>query len=250
MRGPASDHVSRHIDLAGSSVAVMPARRLVQPDRRTLRTQVLAALREELISGGLQPGQRVNEVEVAEELGVSRGTLREAIRNLEQEGLLESVPHRGTFVRQLTPEEVVHVYEVRASLESRAARNASKYLDDAMRDKLERALANFQRVSDSDAPFRDIVVADLAFHEAICEASGNPILLGIWRSITGLITAVMLNAGPRPLRHLQTVESHRILLDAIEKGDDATTLAAFSEHFNHGAEELAKTMRARLADKS
>ena len=205
---------------------------------------MLAALREELISGGLQPGQRVNEVEVAEELGVSRGTLREAIRNLEQEGLLESIAHRGTFVRQLTPEEVVHVYEVRASLESRAARNASARLDDAMRNRLETALAHFQRVCESGGTFRDIVVADLAFHEAICEASGNPILLGIWRSITGLITAVMLNAGPEPLRDLQTVESHRILLDAIEKGDDATTLAAFSEHFNHGAERLADTLRS------
>ena len=226
-------------------MAVLPPRRLVEFDRRTLRTQVLAALREELISGRLQPGERVNEVSVSEELGVSRGTLREAIRNLEQEGLLESVPHRGTFVRQLTSEEVVHVYEVRASLESRAARSASARLDDAMRDRLERALADFERVCKSDAPFRDLVVADLAFHEAICEASGNPILLGIWRSITGLITAVMLNAGPQPLRHLQTVESHRILLDAIEKGDDATTLAAFSEHFSHGAEELAKTLRGR-----
>ena len=157
-------------------MALMPPRRLAQPDRRTLRTQVLAALRDELISGGLQPGQRVNEVEVAEELGVSRGTLREAIRNLEQEGLLESVPHRGTFVRELTPEEVVHVYEVRASLESRAARNASARLDDAMREKLEAALARFQEVMESDAAFREIVTADLAFHEAICEASGNPIL--------------------------------------------------------------------------
>lgn len=229
-------------------MALMPPRRMAQPDRRTLRTRVLLALRDELISGGLQPGQRVNEVEVAEELGVSRGTLREAIRNLEQEGLLESVPHRGTFVRELTPAEVIHVYEVRASLESRAARNASARLDDAMRDRLEAALARFQEVLESDAPFREVVTADLAFHEAICEASGNPILLGIWRSITGLITAVMLNAGPQPLRPLQTVESHRELLDAIEKGDDATTLAAFSEHFNTGAELLAATMRARLGN--
>ena len=102
--------------------------------------------------------------------------------------------------------------------------------------KLEAALGRFQEAMEADAGFREIVTADLAFHEAICEASGNPILLGIWRSITGLITAVMLNAGPQPLRPLQTVESHRELLDAIEKGDDSTTLAAFSEHFDIGAE--------------
>jgi DNA-binding GntR family transcriptional regulator len=221
------------------------SRRSINPDLRTLRSQVLAALREELVSGSLRPGERVNEVQVAEQLGVSRGTLREAIRNLEQEGLLETIPHRGTFVRALSPEEVTHVYEVRASLESRAARSAAQHLDAEMGVRLQAALERLARADSPDATFQERLDADLEFHETICEASGNPVLVRIWRSLVGQITAVMLNAGPQMIRRLQSRESHQILLDAIEGGDDATILAAFQEHFTYGAEQLTEAMRQR-----
>jgi DNA-binding GntR family transcriptional regulator len=77
----------------------------IEASRRTLRTQVHAILRNELLTGRFAPGERVNEVQVAAEIGISRGTLREAMRNLEQEGLFVSIPHRGTFVRRFTVQE-------------------------------------------------------------------------------------------------------------------------------------------------
>ena len=102
-------------------------------ETRTLRGQVLGAVRSAVVSGRLAPGARVNEAQLASDLGVSRGTLREAIRRLEQEGLLVTLSHRGTFVRELSTEEIAEVYGVRLALESYAAREASTQLTPAVR---------------------------------------------------------------------------------------------------------------------
>src|SRR5688500_3082861 len=94
---------------------------------RPLKTQVLRhdvadAIRSAIAGGVLKPGQRVLEVELAEELGVSRLPVREAIRQLEHEGLLVSQPHRGTFVAQVTPDDIREMFSLREALESLAAR--------------------------------------------------------------------------------------------------------------------------------
>src|SRR4051795_5073616 len=89
----------------------------IESARRTLRGQAYDILKRQLLSGELRPGERVNEVVMAARLGISRGPLREAIRNLEQEGLLIAAPHRGTFVRELSQEEGAEVQGVGLALE-------------------------------------------------------------------------------------------------------------------------------------
>src|ERR1700754_719286 len=89
--------------------------------QRTLRGQAYDILKRQLLSGEMRPGERVNEVVMAARLGISRGPLREAIRNLEQEGLLTAAPHRGTYVRELNEEEAAELQEVRLALETAAA---------------------------------------------------------------------------------------------------------------------------------
>ena len=93
----------------------------IESAQRTLRGQAYEILKRQLLSGELAPGERVNEVVMAARLGISRGPLREAIRKLEQEGLLTAVPQRGVFVRQLTQEEAAELQEVRLALETAAA---------------------------------------------------------------------------------------------------------------------------------
>jgi len=91
-----------------------------------LRDEVLATLRQALISGGFAAGERIREVELAAKLGVSRGTLREALRHLEQEGLIVTNPHRGTFVVKLTPLEAEDIYGLRIALEAYAVERATE----------------------------------------------------------------------------------------------------------------------------
>src|SRR5688500_13308174 len=110
-----------------SSIAPLTARRTPL----TLRAHAEAVLRETLVSGVLVPGERINEVEFAAALGMSRGIVREALRSLEQEGLLTAVPRRGVFVRELTADEARDISTVRLALEVTAARQIAAGPPDA-----------------------------------------------------------------------------------------------------------------------
>ena len=208
---------------------------------RTLRAQVARSLREQLVDGRFRPGERLDETELATRFGISRGTLREAMRNLEQEGLLVGIAHRGTFVRKLSADEVLNIYDVRSSLEARAARTAAARLTDERLSLLNSRL-DALRASRVDGSYRDQVAADIAFHEAICSVSGNEILLNLWRSIAGQITAAMITAGPINVRPLQQEVSHQELLAVIEKGDLREIEPVFDAHFRSSANALARVI--------
>jgi DNA-binding GntR family transcriptional regulator len=208
-------------------------------ERQTLRLQAHQILRDELLSGRLKPGQRINEVQIASEIGISRGTLREAMRTLEQEGLVVSVPNRGTFVRRFTPHEAEELQEVRLSLETTAALRVARSWSAPVRSFLEDRLRRLREAYEGQLPFRDRVAADLAFHEAICESSGNRTLLALWRSLIGNITVLQLNVGPERMTPLQAPEHHRLLLDAIASRDDARIRSVFAHVFDDGRRVVA-----------
>src|SRR5262249_25046817 len=112
----------RTITTIGSGAG--PKALFAPPVQRALRNDVYDALRQAVVSGALSPGQRVNEAEIARQMQISRAPIREAIRQLEQEGLLESVTRRGTFVVALSRDDIEEVYTLRADLEARAIRRA------------------------------------------------------------------------------------------------------------------------------
>jgi DNA-binding GntR family transcriptional regulator len=206
---------------------------------RTLRGRAHEILRSQLLAGGLTPGQRVNEVQVAAELGISRGTLREAIRRLEQEGMFISIPHRGTFVRRFTPREAEELQEVRLSLETTAALRVARFWSPPIESFLEERLDNLRAASETPLPFADRVAVDLAFHEGICEASGNNALLHLWRSLMGNITLLQVNVGEERMTPLQAPGDHEALLAAIRSRDDAKIRSAFARVFEEGRRVVA-----------
>jgi len=217
----------------------------IDASRRTLRTQVHAILRNELLSGRFAPGERVNEVQVAAEIGISRGTLREAMRNLEQEGLFVSIPHRGTFVRRFTVQEADELQEVRASLETTAAIRVAQHWNPAVREHLQSRLDLLGSAYEAPLPFPERVKADLSFHEAICESSGNQTLLALWRSLIGNITVMVLNVGPERMTALQDPAEHQRLFDAIASRSEARIRAVFAEVFEDGRREVAAAVAER-----
>ena len=221
------------------------ARVRIEESRRTLRAQVLALFRKELLSGRFSPGDRVNEVQVAAEIGISRGTLREAMRILEQEGLLVSVPHRGTFVRRFTVQEAEELQEVRASLETTAATRVAQSWNRAVREILQERLDELRYAYEAPLPFANRVTTDLAFHEAICESSGNRTLLELWRSLIGNITVMVLNVGEERMTQLQDPAEHQLLFDAIASRDGAQIRAVFARVFENGREVVAAAVEER-----
>jgi DNA-binding GntR family transcriptional regulator len=211
---------------------------------RTLRGQVLQTVRAALAAGTIAPGARINELEVAQSLGVSRGTLREALRRLEQEGFLVTRPHRGTFVRELNAEEVKQVYGVRCALETYAAETVSARLTSALRAKLHEQLENLT-LNVKNGDFVNGIESDLRFHETICEVSGNKFLLDQWNSLIGPIAAVMHTAGAEFLRPLQSPHGHGKLLATIEAGDAQQIQDEWRAHFEQGARTVADIVKQR-----
>lgn len=151
--------------------------------RKVFREEIRNAIREAIFSRELKPGDRIIETYWAKELGVSQGPVREAIRDLEAMGLVETVPFKGSRVRSLTEKDIRDNYSVRICLESKSIRDAIQNLDD---DALEALGSNLQSIlekmdeSAGRGDLRAFTEQDAAFHRAIINATENQVLLRLW----------------------------------------------------------------------
>jgi DNA-binding GntR family transcriptional regulator len=179
---------------------------------------------------------------MASRLGISRGPLREAIRNLEQEGLLIAAPHRGTFVRQLTEEEAAELQEVRLALETAAACRLAQRWTPATKAVLEERLERLRGLHLDNSTLAERMSADLGFHEAICEASGNETLLETWRSLIGRITMMALSVGEARMSRLQDADAHVPLLEAIASGDEKIIRETYARVFDSGTKVVVEAV--------
>lgn len=180
--------------------------------------QVEDALRRQILSGLRRPGDRLNEVEIASEFGVSRGPVREAMQRLGRDGLVQIEPHKGSSVRSLEPEEITRLYEVRISLECTAARLAAarRTEDDIkrMRALLDSSSAEVNR--DSDGPHYP---THLDLHELISVISGNDRLHRLVVQINQELRLVRAVSGFRPERAPRALVEHRDVVAAVIDGD-------------------------------
>jgi DNA-binding GntR family transcriptional regulator len=209
---------------------------LVELDRTSLRERAMEMLRAAVTTREIEPGSRLVETELSAAMGISRGTLREALRQLEYEGLIE-VGERGRLtVRTLTDAELADMFTVRAALEGLAAATISTRPDrDVLLPELQTALDALQA---ADGSINDMVDADLAFHRLLCEASGNTTLVRAWETLTGPIRVAILFAGPAAALANMSVPRHQELLDAIATGDPDTARGAVDAHMREAAHTL------------
>jgi len=198
-------------------------------ERITRRERILDRLRAAVTAGELPPGTHLGETELSASLGVSRGTLREALRHLEEEGLLTKDSRGRLWVRVVTPSEVRDIFDVRFALESMAAEVACRREDlDVVVAQLRDALARLER--SEGGTIHEQVAADLAFHEAICRASGNETLVESWRRVSGLARAVITAAGHETAVLNMSAARHAPILDAIASGDGSLASSVLREH--------------------
>jgi DNA-binding GntR family transcriptional regulator len=199
------------------------------PVQRALRVDVHAALRQALISGALKPGKRINEAEIARQMQISRAPIREAIRQLEQEGLVVSVPRRGTFVVTLSRDDVEEVYTMRADVEARAIRRALPSLRATHLTTLEGLVAAMEGAAVA-GDLAKLLEADLEFHRTIVETAGWSRLRKIWDSLqpqTLTFYTLQTLTDWTPLDHARR---HIPLLAAIRGGDPDAAAAAVQDH--------------------
>jgi DNA-binding GntR family transcriptional regulator len=180
--------------------------------------QVEQALRHQILSGLRAPGDRLNEVEIASELGVSRGPVREAMQRLGRDGLVQIEPHKGASVRSLEPAEITRLYEVRIPLECTAARlAAARRTDDdvqRMQVLLDSSSAEVNR--GDDGPHYP---THLDLHELVSVISGNDRLHRLVVQINQELSLVRAVSGFRPERAPRALVEHRDVVAAVVEGD-------------------------------
>jgi DNA-binding GntR family transcriptional regulator len=163
-----------------------PPLQLPRVEARNLSDEVFGVLRAGIMSQDLAAGTRLFEVDVAERLGVSRAPVREALRRLEQEGLVESFPRRGAVVVGLPETEIRAVYELRADIESRAFAELAPRITPEQLAELDEILVGMEGAR-AARDVEGVVSADTSFHSRVIEMAGYVLLRRLWSNIDGLI---------------------------------------------------------------
>jgi DNA-binding GntR family transcriptional regulator len=201
-------------------------------DRSTLRERALEALRAAITSGRYRPGDHLGEVELATNLGVSRGTVREALRHLQQEGLV-TAGNRGMLrVNSLNPAEIRELFQVRAALEGLAVATIISSPDrQSTVNRLRNALTELANAQG----FAERVESDLNFHLLLCRLSGNSMLVDAWRHLEGRIRVAIMNGGPDRAPTMMSKDRHSPIIDAIESGELSAAVSVVDEHMSAAA---------------
>ena len=196
--------------------------------RERLADQVHRVLRERIQTRTLGPGHRLSVPALAQEFGLSRSPVREAVQHLVAEGLAEERPNQGATVASMDLQTLADMYEVRAPLDGLAARLVTGHVDSNLLDELTASLALHRRALD-DGDVDGIITADLDFHGAIARRSGNAQLWSLLEPIHRRV-AVAILAGEPLVWPADALVEHEAIVAAITSGDPAAARDAAEGH--------------------
>ena len=197
-----------------------------------LRDVVFNTLREAILKGDLEPGERLMEIALANRLGVSRTPIREAIRKLELEGLVVMIPRRGAQVASITKKDLQDVLEVRSSLEVLATELACERINAEQLDALKGALNRFEEVLGS-GDVSLIARADVDFHDVIFSSTGNARLVQILNNLREQMYRYRLEYLKDFSSHARLLEEHRQLMEAIAARDQKNAAMIIKAHIEN-----------------
>ena len=207
-----------------------------------LRETVCEALRSAIRNGILEPGERLMEVQLAEELGISRTPVREAIRKLEQEGYVIMMPRRGTYVSSVSVNDIKEIFEIRSALESLSTGLAARRIEPDELEKLRALLTEIEgHIERRDID--KIVETDIEFHGLLYQVSRNERLVTIISNLKEQLARFRTLSMSYPGRLQETLEEHRAMVEAIAAGDVEAARDAAERHMERAEETLLKAMR-------
>ncbi len=208
----------------------MPEKILQSIERGDLVDQVVDEIVAAIVTGQFAPGARLVEMQIGEQLGVSRGPVREAFRRLEQMGLVVKIPYRGTFVPTLTVDDVRELHDLRAPLEGLAARLVAEKGDPSAARQLAAILKAMRRLPVSGDASRTITL-DADFHDTLIALAGHRLLQELWATIGVRLRSFLMLKRRRIYRTPQeAAELHRAIVEAITAGDGPAAEKAAFEH--------------------
>lgn len=216
--------------------------RVIRPP--TLTASVVDAIRDSIFRGDMQPGDPLREVELSESLQVSRGTVREALRELQSERLVEVIPHRGAFVPRLSLQTARELYTLRALIEPYAVRLALEndgYTEEDMEaiDTLARQLHGLEQEHGNTY---ETIRADVEFHHLICRPSSHELLLDVLGRLQSLTWLLVFNVHYYKSHEYSDEPSHVEIVDAIRSGDPNLAAETLKHHIDAAGMALLHRM--------
>jgi DNA-binding GntR family transcriptional regulator len=217
---------------------------LLEPvSKSTLRARIAERLRAAILAGDIPPGAALVETALSERFAVSRGPLREALRQLIEEGLVVTVPYTGTHVASLSVDDVHEIYSLRTALEIFAIEQAWGRRDARFRAELIRR--NELLIATIDAgDDRASIETELAFHGLVYEASGHRLLQRAWHSLRGRLQLYWAAHHRAHGRRGPRRDSHDSYIAAVLGDDLAAVRREIADHMRRGAEQTEKFLRA------
>lgn len=203
----------------------------------SLRGKVFEKIRNDILKGRYKKGDELVECTIGKELGVSRTPVREAIRQLELEGLVQLIPNKGAFVTGISTRDVMDMYLVRAKLEGLCASMAAEHITKEQLDKMEEAIF----LSDYHAEkgnYEQVCRQDGIFHELLYEASGSRILAHTLSDYHQYLQRVRMASVKFRMRVRPSNSEHKMILEAIRQGDRQGAEKAAYEHISNTMENL------------
>lgn len=196
---------------------------------RTLSDDVAAVIRDAILSGEFAPGEKLNQSQLAERLGTSRGPVREGLKQLREEGLVEEIPHKGSYVIEISSTYISELYSLRRALEAFAVECAIARATEQDLKALEDLYSEMQQLDPSVDPDTS-ADRDVTFHYLIARAAHHELLLRIWKSIEAglrLCLAHRYRGYRNPQRH---VVAHGDILEALKARDGERAKEVLNDH--------------------
>ena len=209
-----------------------------------LRDVVFNTLRQAILRGELKPGERLMEIRLANQLGVSRTPIREAIRMLELEGLVIMIPRKGAQVAQITEKDLNDVLEVRLGLEELATRFACERIRSEALGDLYRASRKFESLLETD-DLQALAKADVEFHDIIYQATDNARLVQLLNNLREQMYRYRIEYLKKKECHPQLLEEHAAIMKAIEEHDKEKATQITIQHIANQADTVVDTLRHR-----
>ena len=206
-----------------------------------LRDVVFYTLRQAILKGELEPGERLMEMQLAEQLGVSRTPIREAIRMLEQEGLAITIPRKGAEVAKMTEKDMEDVLQIRAVLEELAVRLSCQKITAAELTELQGAMEQFVEMSRSD-DIAEVASADVNFHDVLYKASDNPKLLGLLNNLREQMYRYRVEYLKDIAVRRTLADEHRSICEALRAGDETKALDYIRIHIDNQQKAIIRSL--------
>ena len=199
---------------------------------RALRGRVFAQIRENILSGKYKDGMELREISLGEELGVSRTPVREALRQLELEGLVKIVPNKGAYVTSINAKDIKDIYKMRSMLEGLCARWATRYITEEQIEELEEViyLSEFYLKKKSQGKAVQVTELDGKFHLVLYQAANSRMLSHVLRDFHKYVQVARTMSVKSEDRARKSIEEHKAILEAIKQKDEDRAELLAHEH--------------------